>query len=97
MIHKKKIHTLKPNHYWYLGVFGAMAFPMTMSDNVLTLLANESTVASKVTTYLFPIAALISSIPVFVIVIRCNLLRGGLCGKRWANFWSNILPWIICM
>ncbi|KAI9496784.1 hypothetical protein BDB00DRAFT_889615, partial [Zychaea mexicana] len=81
--------------YIVLGVFGGMAYPMSVSDNILTLLSNESTVASKVTTYLFPICALVTSIPVYVIVIRCNLLRGGLCGRRWAVFWSNLLPWII--
>lgn len=38
---------------------------------------------------------LITSIPVFMIVIRYNLLRGNICSKPWAIFFSSILPWII--
>ena len=42
-----------------------------------------------------PLAVLITSIPVFMIVIRYNLLRGNICSTRWAIFWSSIVPWII--
>src|SRR5271156_6098484 len=41
-----------------------------------------------------PSAVLLSSIPVFMIVIRYNLLRGDFCSERWAIFFSSILPWI---
>jgi len=41
------------------------------------------------------LAVLITSIPVFMIVIRYNLLRGNVCSKPWAIFWSSVLPWFI--
>ena len=68
-----------------------------------------STVA-QVSSYVFPlgvslplhlactnrvIAVLITSIPVFTIVIRYNLLRGNICSNKMAIFWSAILPWFI--
>jgi hypothetical protein len=28
-------------------------------------------------------------------VVRYNFLRGNICSKPWAIFWSSILPWII--
>jgi hypothetical protein len=40
-------------------------------------------------------AVLITSIPVVMIVVRYNFLRGNICSKPWAIFWSLILPWII--
>ncbi|RCH82450.1 hypothetical protein CU098_007908, partial [Rhizopus stolonifer] len=55
------------------------------------------TTASIVTAYLFPVCALITSIPVFTIVIRDNLLRGDVCSKPMAVFLSNFLPWLICI
>jgi len=48
-----------------------------------------------VSTYLFPLAVLITSIPIFMIVIRYNLLRGNVCSRPWAIFWSSILPWLL--
>lgn len=58
---------------------------------------NLGSTASLVTSYLFPVCALVTSIPVFTIVIRSNLLRGEICSPTWALFWSNFLPWLICM
>lgn len=53
--------------------------------------------AAMVTSYIFPVCALVTSIPVFTIVIRSNLSRGQICSEPWAIFWSNFLPWLICM
>lgn len=38
---------------------------------------------------------LVTSIPIFAIVIRYNLLRGKICSKTAAFFWSAIFPWIV--
>ncbi|KAI8329461.1 hypothetical protein BC941DRAFT_506723 [Chlamydoabsidia padenii] len=83
--------------YLLLGVCGAMAYQMSASSDILSILAQGGNTASLVTCYLFPVAALVTSIPVFTIVIRSNLLRGQICSKTWAIFWSNFLPWIICI
>ncbi|KAI7851551.1 hypothetical protein BDC45DRAFT_428038, partial [Circinella umbellata] len=83
--------------YIFLGVFGAMAYEMNASSDILSILSSQGTTASLVTTYLFPICALVTSIPVFTIVIRTNLTRGDICNRPWAIFWSNILPWLVCI
>ncbi|CAO3596993.1 unnamed protein product [Absidia cylindrospora] len=83
--------------YILLGICGAMSYKMTASSDILAILTQGGTTASLVTCYLFPVAALVTSIPVFTIVIRSNLLRGQICSKPWAVFWSNFLPWIICI
>ncbi|KAI9254620.1 hypothetical protein BDA99DRAFT_562712 [Phascolomyces articulosus] len=98
-IHKCLAYALSINTaiYLALGILGAFAFPMQASDNILTILSTKSTIASQVTSFIFPVCALITSIPVVVIIVRSNLIRGGLCGKRWGAFWSNIVPWLICI
>ncbi|KAI8143731.1 hypothetical protein BJV82DRAFT_609229 [Fennellomyces sp. T-0311] len=83
--------------YIIIGVFGAMAYEMSPSSDILAILSTQGQTASLVTTYIFPICALVTSIPVFTIVIRQNLLRGNICGKPWAIFWANLLPWFICI
>ncbi|KAI8984130.1 transmembrane amino acid transporter protein-domain-containing protein [Mycotypha africana] len=83
--------------YLVLGICGAMAYKMDPSSEILTVLSTQGSVASKVTAYIFPVCALITSIPVFAIVIRSNLLRGEICSPAWATFWSNLFPWFICI
>ncbi|KAI9496786.1 hypothetical protein BDB00DRAFT_952354 [Zychaea mexicana] len=83
--------------YILLGVFGAMAYRMEPTADILAILSSQGSTASLVTTYIFPICALVTSIPVFTIVIRQNLMRGNICGRPWAVFWSNILPWFVCI
>lgn len=80
-----------------LGILGAMAYKMTASSEILSILSSNGSTVSIVTSYLFPVCALITSIPVFTIVIRSNLLRGELCSNSWAIFWSNFLPWLVCI
>ncbi|CEI88653.1 hypothetical protein RMCBS344292_03034 [Rhizopus microsporus] len=83
--------------YLVLGVLGAMAYQMTASSDILSILSQNGSTASLVTAYLFPVSALVTSIPVFTIVIRSNFLRGEICSRSWAIFWSNFLPWIVCI
>ncbi|KAG9297692.1 hypothetical protein G9A89_011207 [Geosiphon pyriformis] len=83
--------------YVILGIFGGMSFQMNINSNIIAAIneSNERSVVSITTTYLFHFAVLITSIPVFTIVVRYNLLRGGYCGKGTATFLSTVLPWII--
>ncbi|EIE78299.1 hypothetical protein RO3G_03003 [Rhizopus delemar RA 99-880] len=83
--------------YLILGILGAMAFKMKPSSEILSILSSSGSTASIVTAYLFPVCALITSIPVFTIVVRSNLLRGEICSNSWAIFWSNFLPWFVCI
>ncbi|CAO3651330.1 unnamed protein product [Cunninghamella blakesleeana] len=83
--------------YVVLGICGAMAFDMPGSSDILGILSQNGATASLVTAYLFPVVALVTSIPVFTIVIRSNLLRGQVCNRTWSIFWSNFLPWFVCI
>ena len=40
---------------------------------------------------------LITSVPVFAIVVRYNLLRGDICSTRMAIFLSAVLPWLFAI
>ncbi|KAG2208121.1 hypothetical protein INT47_010483 [Mucor saturninus] len=83
--------------YIALGIFGAMAYKMDASSDILNILSSQGSTAAMVTSYIFPVCALVTSIPVFTIVIRSNLSRGQICSEPWAIFWSNFLPWLICI
>ena len=70
-----------------LGILGGMTYQMDLSSNLIAKI-NESSHRSIVTdiaTYLFPVAVLLTSIPVETIIVRYNLERSGLCKKRMLN------------
>ena len=52
---------------------------------------------AKVGTYLFPPAALLTSIPVFSIIVRYNLMENQICGSFVANLFSVVLPWVVAL
>jgi len=54
-------------------------------------------ILADVSVYAFPEVVLVSSIPVFSIIVRYNILESGLMGKHWANVFSVLLPWIIAV
>lgn len=86
-----------------LGVLGAMTFPF--DDDTSDLLKAIETITSDtvltkmahVTVYMFPVVAFLSSIPVFAIIIRYNLLQNRICGKAVANFVAVVLPWLVSL
>jgi len=81
-----------------IGVFGALAFSnMSAASDILSLIntSSKSNVFFRFSVYLFPFIVLASTIPVFSIVVRYNLLQGNFCSKPVANFFAVILPWII--
>ena len=45
---------------------------------------------------MFPIAALLSGIPVFSIIIRYNLINEGV-PKLWANLFAVLFPWAVSL
>ncbi|CAJ0631955.1 16701_t:CDS:10 [Entrophospora sp. SA101] len=83
--------------YLLLGIFGGMSYKMDLSSNIISIIndSNERSIISLITTYLFPLAILITSIPVYTIIIKYNLIRNNYCGKNLANILSSALPWII--
>ncbi|CAI2164001.1 17661_t:CDS:2 [Funneliformis geosporum] len=83
--------------YLLLGIMGGMAYKMESTSNIISTIneSSEKSIISVITTYLFPLAVLITSIPVYTIIIRYNLIRTGYCGKVMANLLSCALPWVI--
>ncbi|KAG0215659.1 hypothetical protein BGX28_008905 [Mortierella sp. GBA30] len=82
-----------------ISILGGMAYDIP-ADSTLIQAINSSpdvTVLSQIAGYTFPIVALITSIPVNMIVVRYNLIQSGTCRKNWANVLSCGLPWIFAL
>jgi hypothetical protein len=83
-----------------LGIFGGWAFDFPNNNDILDVINTKSRgevlkVIAEVSVYVFPIVVLLSSIPVYSIIIRYNLIESGLCGKHWANVWAVLFPWAV--
>ncbi|KAF8550992.1 hypothetical protein OG21DRAFT_1445836 [Imleria badia] len=86
--------------YIPIGWLGGLAFAFPNNATLLQVFATDRehgawSAIARVSSYVFPLAVLITSIPVFTIVIRYNLLRGNICSNKMAIFWSAIFPWLI--
>jgi hypothetical protein len=87
--------------YLAIGFFGAWSLSFDQQQDILDGIVVQAHgpkwlhVVSKVCVYLFPIVVLLSSIPVFSIIIRYNLVENKICRKSIANFWAVIFPWIL--
>ncbi|KAI7827514.1 hypothetical protein BC939DRAFT_378198, partial [Gamsiella multidivaricata] len=85
--------------YAVVAILGGMAYQIS-SDSSLIQAINSSpdvTILSLITGYTFPIAALITSIPINIIVIRYNLIQAGTCSLFWANIAAGVLPWLVAI
>eukprot|EP01062_Namystynia_karyoxenos_P081977 TRINITY_DN9132_c0_g1_i1.p1 TRINITY_DN9132_c0_g1~~TRINITY_DN9132_c0_g1_i1.p1 ORF type:complete len:732 (+),score=288.55 TRINITY_DN9132_c0_g1_i1:106-2196(+) len=91
--------------FFSVGLFGALAWnfatPEGKSDppDLLAVLTSSDTrphvgTMTQALAYLFPVVALVTSIPIFSIIVRYNLMENNICGRCWANFWGTIFPWI---
>ncbi len=83
--------------YLLIGILGALAFPGLGDTDVLTAIAESAsaTILDKISVYLFPLIAVASSIPIFSIIIRYNLVENQVLSLRWANVVSVVLPWVL--
>ncbi|CAG8557845.1 24956_t:CDS:2 [Dentiscutata erythropus] len=86
-------------NYVSIGIIGGMAFPINQNSDIISVInqSNERNWLTVSSTYIFPVAVLITSIPVYTIVIRYNLIRSGHCKKGLAVFLSSVLPWIVVL
>lgn len=88
--------------YLILGFFGALS-PLNFASgkDVLSLLADGSTpgiwTLSKVAVFIFPAANLMTSIPVFAVMIRYNLVNAGLMRPWVANVVAIGSPWLLSL
>ncbi|EFA76388.1 hypothetical protein PPL_10153 [Heterostelium album PN500] len=81
-----------------IGIFGSLSFGhMASNSDILSVINNspEANIFSKICVYVFPFVVLASSIPVFSIVVRYNLMQNNLMPKKLALFFSVILPWLV--
>ncbi|KAG0016709.1 hypothetical protein BGZ81_011083, partial [Podila clonocystis] len=85
--------------YLCVAIIGGMAFQIPDNSSLIQAInsAPGATVLSQVTGYTFPIAALITSIPINIIVIRYNLIQSGACNMVWSNILSGVLPWLVAI
>lgn len=84
--------------YIPIGWMGASAFAIGGNATILSILSSSRpNIVALISTYVFPVAVLITSVPVFVIVVRYNLLRGNICSNRMAIFLSAVVPWLIAI
>jgi hypothetical protein len=72
--------------YIILGILGAASYTISDTSNILATISDSSQgtaigILSIIMNILFPLSVLISSIPIFSIVIRYNLIRGRICSR----------------
>lgn len=73
--------------YLIIGLLGAASFQIDASSDILATLSGsgQNKVLITMVNVLFPIAVLVTSVPVFAIVIRYNLVRGNFCSNGRSN------------
>jgi hypothetical protein len=64
--------------------------PPVLRDN------KAANVIMQLSVYLFPVVAVLSSIPVFSIVIKYNMVENGF-SHRFSFFWGVIFPWLVAL
>jgi hypothetical protein len=84
--------------YLIVGLTGGASFYIPPTSNVLATLSDSiynkgSLMFSN--SFIFPIFSLITSIPVYIIVLRINLIQSKLCSKSTATFLSSVLPFFV--
>jgi len=83
--------------YMAIGLAGGSVYLHTLSDETDLLAALNHDGLARAADYFFPIMAALSGVPIFSIIMRCNLLEGGLCKPLLANFVAVVLPWIVAL
>ncbi|KAI7826505.1 hypothetical protein BC939DRAFT_475710 [Gamsiella multidivaricata] len=85
--------------YLTVSILGGMAFEIPADSTMIQAISAspDVTTLSQIAGYTFPIAALITSIPVNIIVLRYNLIQSGTCNKGWSNVLAGALPWLVAL
>src|SRR4051794_29583989 len=71
--------------------------PFENGQTVLVVIYSLGTKLAKITFFLFPACVNLTSIPVFSIMQRYNLVESGVCGHRMALFIAVCVPWLIAI
>jgi hypothetical protein len=87
--------------YLLLGFFAAFSLNFQSGQDLLSVIADGNVPGmwrvSQICTYIFPIANLMSSIPVFAVIVRYNLVNTGWVPLWVANLISVGLPWLLSL
>lgn len=91
-----------------VGLFGSWAYRLSGDDKVCLpadcqniLLVMDVEVHNPAVTvwssYMFMVTTLVPGIPVLAIIVRYNLLSGGVCSPTSATWWGVIAPWFVTL
>ncbi|KAF9943267.1 hypothetical protein BGZ67_003030 [Mortierella alpina] len=91
--------TITTTIYLMVAIVGGMAYPIQSNSSLIQAISSSpnATTLSMIAGYTFPIAALITSVPINIIVIRYNLIQSGACNMIWSNLLAGVLPWLIAI
>jgi hypothetical protein len=82
--------------FTFLGLFGGLAFDkFEHNSTILVVIYGLGSKVAKITFFLFPACVNLTSIPVFSIMQRYNLVTSGVCGHKMALFIAVLCPWLI--
>ncbi|KAG0375404.1 hypothetical protein BGX24_009159 [Mortierella sp. AD032] len=82
-----------------VSVLGGMAYAIPENSSMIQAINSSSdvTTLSQIAGYTFPIAALVTSIPINMIVLRYNLIQSKTCQRGWADVLAGGLPWLVAI
>ena len=79
--------------YTAVGVLGALAFPQVPENMLSLMLSSQVGLTTRLCATLFGVVIIGFGVPIFCVIMRYNLVSGGLCSEGWAHVWSSVLPW----
>ncbi|KAG0281678.1 hypothetical protein BGZ95_000531 [Linnemannia exigua] len=82
-----------------VSVLGGMAYAIPENSSMIQAINSspDVTTLSQIAGYTFPIAALVTSIPINMIVLRYNLVQSKTCQRGWADVLAGGLPWLVAI
>jgi len=85
--------------FLYVGFLGSVAFHYSNEETLLTLITECKScfVLTRMTAFYLPAAVFLTSIPVYSIIVKYNLLENNICKKPMAFFISVIVPWLFAV
>jgi amino acid permease len=83
--------------YTFVGFLGAAAYLNDLSPARDLLACLNHSGLAPVAVYFFPIMAALSGVPIFCIILRCNLLEHKICTPIQANLLAVVVPWAIAL
>lgn len=72
------------------------------ADNILNVMSARATndamgIITRISIYAFNMSTIIPGIPVYSILVRYNLITGGICGPKVAFVIGVLAPWLVSM